>query len=307
LQPGDHSLTIVPDSWLCFLPFEALLTDRVEHAGQFHEHPWLLHRCAVRYLYSARPAAGSAASAPPAAKVFWGLAPSFQGNEQNLPPLPGSAAEVEALGNMIPGARITIGSAATSASFLAEAGQYRILHLSTRGMADSDCPAYSALFFSDSADRQDRLYAADIANMSLSGTQMVVLSACQTRFGLLSEGEGLLSLAYAFQKAGAASFAASLWNVSDKKGAFLQQFFYTQLLRGLSKSDALRAARMHYLTQASRETGHPFYWAGLQIYGEDTALFQTGRSRGFLVLCCLLTAALIAGWWRFRRPARHGK
>lgn len=307
LQPGDHSLTIVPDSWLCFLPFEALLTERVEHAGQFHKHPWLLHRCAVRYLYSARPAGGNAASGPPATKVFWGLAPSFGGHDRNLPPLPGSAAEVEALGNMVPGARVTIGTAATSASFLAEAGQYRILHLSTHGMADSDYPAYSALFFSDSSSRQDRLYAADIANMSLPGTQMVVLSACQTRFGLLSEGEGLLSLAYAFQKAGAASFAASLWNVSDKKGAFLQQFFYRHLLRGLSKSDALRAARMHYLAQASRETGHPFYWAGLQIYGEDTALFQTGRSCGFLVLCCLLIAALIAGLWKFRRPARHGK
>ncbi len=73
------------------------------------------------------------------------------------------------------------------------------------------------------------LTAEEIANLSLSKLNLVVLSACETGLGEVTTGQGVLSLRQAFHQAGAISVLASLWKVEDLATAVLMDRFYKEL------------------------------------------------------------------------------
>lgn len=72
------------------------------------------------------------------------------------------------------------------------------------------------------------LTANNIARLDLSGTEMVVLSACQSGQGRATS-EGLYGLQRAFKKAGVGTMVMALWNVSDKVATEFMTTFYEQL------------------------------------------------------------------------------
>lgn len=72
------------------------------------------------------------------------------------------------------------------------------------------------------------LTANNIARLDLIGTEMVVLSACQSRQGK-AISEGLYDLQRAFKKTSAGTMVMALWNVSDKVATEFMITFYEQL------------------------------------------------------------------------------
>ena len=72
------------------------------------------------------------------------------------------------------------------------------------------------------------LTANNIARLDLSGTEMVVLSACQSGQGKATS-EGLYGLQRAFKKAGVGTIVMALWSVSDKVATEFMTAFYEQL------------------------------------------------------------------------------
>ena len=70
----------------------------------------------------------------------------------------------------------------------------------------------------------------DIYNLDLSGTQLVVLSACRTGLGKEVRGEGLMGLTRGFMYAGSRSVVASLWKVDDAATVLLMNRLYENLL-----------------------------------------------------------------------------
>ncbi len=90
----------------------------------------------------------------------------------------------------------------------------------------------------------DVLSGEVIASLNLRGTDLVVLSACETNRGPALIGEGTLSLQRAFLLAEARSVVGSLWEVDEKATAELITLFYTNLWeKRLTKVEALRAAQ----------------------------------------------------------------
>lgn len=100
---------------------------------------------------------------------------------------------------------------------------------------------------SDSSSEDDGLLtAADVTGMDLSGTELVVLSACGSGLGEVRLGEGVFGLRRAFSLAGADTLVMSLWKVDDLATAVLMERFYANLLvRGLARAEALREAQIH--------------------------------------------------------------
>ena len=89
------------------------------------------------------------------------------------------------------------------------------------------------------------LTALEVAELDLGGTELVVLSACETGLGRAAGGEGLLGLQRAFQVAGARTVVASLWKVDDEATQQLMSEFYSNLWqKHLSPLEALRQAQL---------------------------------------------------------------
>ena len=87
------------------------------------------------------------------------------------------------------------------------------------------------------------LSALEIAQTDLRGLDLVVLSACQTALGDISQGEGVFGLQRGFKKAGAQSILMSLWDVDDKITQLLMTEFYRGWISGMTKTEALRNAQ----------------------------------------------------------------
>jgi CHAT domain-containing protein/Tfp pilus assembly protein PilF len=116
------------------------------------------------------------------------------------------------------------------------------------------------------------LTAAEVAQMDLRGTQLVVLSACETGLGDVQNGEGVYGLRRALVLAGAETQVASLWKVADDATKDLMMEYYQRLLQGEGRSAALRAAQRTMMTSSTR--AHPYYWAAFIPIGQWTPLTQ---------------------------------
>jgi len=119
------------------------------------------------------------------------------------------------------------------------------------------------------------LTAQEISALDLRGTELVVLSACETGLGEVTSGEGVLGLQRGFSVAGAKTLVMSLWNVPDEETAALMDAFYQAHLRrrkGMTPSEALRFAQLEVLEENYRAHGHarPSTWAAFLVAGQPS-------------------------------------
>ncbi len=101
------------------------------------------------------------------------------------------------------------------------------------------------------------LTALEITTMNLSGTDMVVMSACETGLGDITS-DGVFGLQRAFKMAGVQTLVMSLWKVNDNATSLMMQTFYEHLLSGVSKREAFNLAQAAVRAKYSE----PYYWAG---------------------------------------------
>jgi tetratricopeptide (TPR) repeat protein len=100
--------------------------------------------------------------------------------------------------------------------------------------------------------------------------ELIVLSACQTGLGSLTQAEGMVGLQRTVLAKGARSVLVSLWSVSDAATALLMRRFYTHWLGDgshPSKAEALRRAQQD--VRNTEGFAHPRFWAAFQLVGAN--------------------------------------
>lgn len=235
-------------------------------------------------------------------------------------PLPGTAVEAGAIKTIMPTAHVFTESQATEAA-LKQVSAPRILHVATHGFFISDLKqqevARARRLEHDDALRVTRgenpllrsglvlagakkgqsgagedgvLTALEAAGLDLWGTKLVVLSACDTGVGQVTNGEGVSGLRRALVLAGSETQVMSLWKVSDAGTRDLMVAYYTRLQQGEGRTEALRQVQLAMLQgrllsssgitsskeKSKRETGeasakdyrHPYYWASFIPSGD---------------------------------------
>jgi CHAT domain-containing protein/Tfp pilus assembly protein PilF len=118
-----------------------------------------------------------------------------------------------------------------------------------------------------SGDDDGVLTALEAAYLDLSGTKLVVLSACDTGVGEVKNGEGVQGLRRALVLAGSESQVISLWPVSDEATKDLMIHYYKALQQGKGRSEGLRQVQLRML-RGHKDRRHPFYWAAFIQSGE---------------------------------------
>lgn len=108
------------------------------------------------------------------------------------------------------------------------------------------------------------LTAAEISQMYFKNLDLVVLSACNTALGDISD-EGTVGLQYAFKKAGAKSILMSLWDIDDAATQIFMTQFYKELFGGKTKSQALKKAQEYLRHYQGGIYDSPYYWASFVL------------------------------------------
>lgn len=106
------------------------------------------------------------------------------------------------------------------------------------------------------------LSAKEISHLDFTNTDLVVLSACKTALGDVTN-DGVAGLQRGFKIAGVKSILMSLWQVDDAATYLLMKQFYKSLFAGKNKQQALRDAQ-NYLRSYTVGNESPYsdihYW-----------------------------------------------
>lgn len=215
-----------------------------------------------------------------------------------LLPLPATEQEVDAVGSLWgrnytsePLLKFT-GYAASEENFKRLASGRRVIHLATHGyFLNGDCGdrqsfsgrrenplLLSGLFFSganllgkgaDSADADDGILTAlEVTGLNLRGTDLVMLSACETGLGRVEQGEGTYGLRRALHLAGARTVISSLWQIPDTETMkFMKRLYATH---ATSYPALLQQAAVSHIREARKRgrSDHPFFWGAFMASGE---------------------------------------
>ena len=103
--------------------------------------------------------------------------------------------------------------------FVNQAREHKIIHIGTHAESNNISPELSRLIFAKKMDgktsyNENSLYSYEIYNIDLS-SNLAILTACETGKPTYQAGEGMISLAHAFNYAGSESILTSLWKIAD--------------------------------------------------------------------------------------------
>ncbi|MFL6229739.1 MAG: CHAT domain-containing protein [Pyrinomonadaceae bacterium] len=289
LLGARRTVFVSPDGALNLVPFAAL----VDEGGKY-----LVESYSINYLTSGRDLLRLQVSAPPRGEAVVLANPAFDGGggaqaarrsddlaAMQFAPLPGTAAEAQALSTILPGAQVLTGAAASEAA-LKRVTAPSVLHVATHGFFLPDqkpagpdatrglglgggpgvVPGENPLLRSglvlaganrrgDGASEDGILTAYEAAGLDLWGTRLVVLSACETGVGEVKNGEGVYGLRRALVLAGSESQVMSLWQVSDEATRDLMIAYYRHLQAGAGRSEGLREVQLEMLRGAGQTSG----------------------------------------------------
>ncbi|MBE9263608.1 tetratricopeptide repeat protein [Microcystis sp. LEGE 00066] len=264
----NQTLAIIATGALQRIPFETLYDNQTQQ--------YLLQKYPIHYLTRL-----SKVQPQPTPKVNNPSVLVFANPRPTQVELIGTEAQADFLQKTYANSQIYKHQQATLDTFLSQSPRFPILHLGTHGcFRPEGCPSLgmkaNTLLFANKREYELK----DAVKLGLQNTELITIGACETAREV--DGVGLAGLAYVWERAGAKTTLASLWNATDlvqysqqnspklPTAAILNQF-YTNLQQGMTKAEALRQAKLAHIDL------HPFFWAAFILIGDGQAVGANGR------------------------------
>jgi CHAT domain-containing protein len=297
LPNGNTATLIIPDGFIAYIPFDALLTNSTASTN-ISSFPFLIKQQQTYYAPSCKTLLAQSQNKNGAAgNSIAAFAPVFANRERNLSTLTHSNGELEAIKQFYPGGKFFTGSNAGFKQFEDNCSNSAILHLATHASPGNDSlPPRIELF--DSSVYLNLIYAKKI------NAKLVVLSGCETGKGILNNSEGLMSLARGFSYAGTKNVIASLWQTEDNSSAKIFKDFYSNLSNN-NFSSALYHSKLVLLNSGTVATASPYYWAGYIYIGspEEGLTVQPGNKLKWIAF--MASFVMITAYFLFIRRRRQ--
>ncbi|HXO21532.1 MAG TPA: CHAT domain-containing protein, partial [Thermoanaerobaculia bacterium] len=196
----------------------------------------------------------------------------------DLGPLPAAATEAAAVARAL-GTTPMLGTRAAKSLLYHLDGKVDLVHIAAHGVYDSANPLFSYVALAPGEERDGNLTVHEIlAELDLSGVDLVVLSACRTAAGQRSGGDEVVGLTRSLIYAGTPAVISTLWDIDDEASALLMADFYRRLLAGTAVADALREAQLTLLH--SSRFRHPRFWAAFSLTGDLQTRWTAPASGG---------------------------
>lgn len=267
LLDSQKQLNIVPDKILNLLPFGALIS---ANSGRFLIEDYSLSYAPSSSIFAISSVTVKNPVSEGTERILAVGNPTFDPQQYSfLPDLKDAEREAREVRHFYDRGRVLVENGATKRNILQEMINSDVVHLALHSINEPQAEMRSRLILAKEANESDGvLDAAEIDQLRLPHTRLVVLSACQTGAGKYYQGEGTLSLARAFLVAGVPTVIASLWPVDSEATAELMIDFHR--LRkdpGVSTAEALKRAQLEMLRSTEPRFHHPYYWAAFSVFG----------------------------------------
>ncbi len=190
-------------------------------------------------------------------------------------PLPGTKAEAKAIKATLQKDTVSeYQKEKASETNLIKVKEPKILHIATHGFFINDNTIPNPMLKSGIAlagannsairGKSDGIVTAlKLSGLKLKGTDLVVLSACETGVVDIDATDSVSGLSKAFIQAGAKDIVMSLWSVDDQATKELMSSFYQEMTQNTGYAKALKAAKLRMI----KENRHPFFWAAFVVSG----------------------------------------
>ena len=251
IPAGTQRILIAPASFLNYIPFQIFPAPGGKQ---------LIDQFVISYVPSASTFALLGQPGPLGTNTFLGALGSL--SVDGMPPLEATLSEVDKIHRLIPKASVAKEGELTHNAVLAALQERDLVHIATHGVYEPQAPLFSALLTSPAKNQASRLSLYELTDVQIKA-KLVVLSACDSGIGKLSQGDEIAGLTRTFLSAGARTVISSLWTVDDASTALLMEEFYRQLERGVSPAAALRSGAL----AVRKQYPNPMFWAPFVLTG----------------------------------------
>ncbi len=202
-----------------------------------------------------------------------------QAANRSVPSLPGAEQEINEISVILKSSlniQLLVGKSVTEDT-LVKMNSPKVFHIATHGFFKENTPEddnnfmanpllNSGLMLKGSGDLFDAglnvnaqkgiLTAMEAATLKLDGTELVVLSACETGRGEVVNGEGVYGLQRSLFIAGAKAVVMTLFKVNDEVTQKFMKYFYESWLVSANKNQSFNYAK----TKVKEQHPEAIYW-----------------------------------------------
>ncbi|NDV14676.1 CHAT domain-containing protein [Muricauda sp. TY007] len=289
-----RNLTIIPDDFLHYLPFEVLENGEEPLVNSYGIQ--YANSLALWYFLKENPHRPKEHQ-----DLLAAFAPQYETGDDGMTmrgvrfrDIKGAKKEAEKISAALDG-DLFLDDEASVKNFMDHANKYKIYHLAMHAVLDEEEHTRSSLIFQNN----DFFDFSSLYGMYLPA-ELVVLSACNTGVGKLAAGEGFLSLSRALTYSGVRSSVYSLWEVPDKETSEIMVSFYHYLDEGKNKATALAKAKQDFIENNPLRL-HPYYWAGFIVNGDTAPIATSPKNWSWYIVAGVLMIGGIFYFIRFRR------